>query len=205
MHLRHDQAAAPPREYMSVEEYLRLEETATEKHEYRDGYRYPRHGGPHGFEAMAGARESHVRVAMRLARLVDEHLEESACVVYGPDMRLAIDSATYYYPDMFVTCNPQTGPSVLFQRDAILVAEVLSPGTEGENRGDKFHDYQRVPGLSEYLLLSQDAVRADLLRRSADGLWVLYQFGQADDLVLESIGFRVAMARLYRGIDLGSA
>ncbi len=205
MNLAHDRGYETYREYMSVEEYLHLEESETEKHEYRDGYRYRRHTGPYGFVAMAGARESHVRVAMRLARFVDQHLEGSPCVVYGPDMRLATDESTYYYPDLFITCNPQTGPTVLAQQDAIAIVEVLSPGTEGDDRGDKFHDYQGLPSLVEYVLLSSDDLHADLFRRGPEGLWVLHQVGPDDDLVLESLGFRIAMRRLYQGIDLGGS
>jgi hypothetical protein len=115
---------------MSVEEYLRLEDAATEKHEYRNGYRYVRHAGPYGFEAMAGAREPHARMAMRVARLLDEHLDDSPCVVYGTDMRLATDDDAYFYPDVFVTWNPRTGPDILAQHDATMVVEILSPGTE---------------------------------------------------------------------------
>lgn len=203
MSLAHDRE--PFREYMSVEDYLRLEEQATEKHEYRDGYRYLRHAGPYGFEAMAGARESHVRLAMRLARFVGMHMEESPCVVYGADMRLATDDSTYYYPDLFVTCDPQTGPTVLAQQDATVVVEVLSPGTEGDDRGEKFHDYQRLPSLAEYLLLSTDEMHADLFRRGPEGLWVLYQSGPGEDLVLESLDFRISVEHLYRGIDLGGS
>ena len=204
MHLPEDSEQVAYREYMTVEEYLRLEDAATEKHEYRNGYRYLRHSGPHGFEAMAGARESHVRVAMRLARFLDEHLEGSTCIPYGSDMRLTIDESTYYYPDLFVSCNPRTGSAVLAQQDATVVVEVLSPGTEGDDRGDKFHDYQRLPNLAEYLLLSANEAHADLFRRGPEGLWVLHQAGLGDDLVLESLGFRIAMERLYRGIDLGA-
>ena len=56
--------------------------------------------------------------------------------------------------------------------------------------------------LTEYLLLSIEAVHADLFRRGAEGLWVLHQFGPDDDLELESIDFRVSMAELYRGVEV---
>jgi Uma2 family endonuclease len=139
---------------------------------------------------------------MRLARFVDTHLEESPCVAYAMDMRLAVDDRTYYYPDLFVTCSPQTGIEVVAQQDAVLIAEVLSPGTEGDDRGDKFRDYQRLPGLAEYALLSTDEAHVDLFRCGPEGLWVLHQSEPGDDLVFESIGFQVPMAQLYHGIDL---
>jgi Uma2 family endonuclease len=81
--------------------------------------------------------------------------------------------------------------------------EILSPGTEGDDRGDKFHQYQHLPSLTEYVLLSMQERRADLFRRGPEGLWVLHQRGPADEMVLESLGFRVSIERLYRGIDLG--
>jgi hypothetical protein len=45
---------------------------------------------------------------------------------------------------------------------------------------------------------------ADLFRRGPEGLWVLRQADLGDDLVLESLQFRIAMERLYRGVDLGA-
>jgi Uma2 family endonuclease len=197
-----DHAGAWSREYMSVAEYLHLEDAAIEKHEYRRGYRYLRHAGRYGMVELAGARESHVRLVMRLARYVDAHLDGAPCVAYAMDMRLAVDESTYYYPDLFVTCSPRTGPNVVAQQDAVLVVEVLSPGTEGDDRGDKFHDYQRLPGLVEYALLSTDQAHLDLFRRGPEGLWVLHQAASGDDLVFESIAFRISMAQLYQSIDL---
>jgi Uma2 family endonuclease len=75
--------------------------------------------------------------------------------------------------------------------------------TPGDDRGEKFHDYQRLPSLAEYLLLSTDELHADLFRRGPEGLWVLHQSGPGEDLVLASLDFRISMERLYRGIDLG--
>ena len=190
------------REYMSVAEYFAREETAVEKHEYRDGYRYPRHAGPHAFEAMAGARESHVRLGMRLSRFIGQHLEDSPCIPYAADMRLAPNERAYFYPDLFVTCHPATGPTVLVQRDAILVVEITSPGTEGDDRGDKFHQYQQLPSLREYLILSAEELHADLFRRGPEGLWVLHPVGPDDELVLENISFHLPMNLLYQGVEL---
>jgi len=92
----------PGREYMSVQEYLETEETAVEKHEYRNGYRYLLHAGPYGFEAMA-AREPHVRLGTRLARFIGQHVDDSPCVPHAADMRLAPSEDVYFYPDLFVT------------------------------------------------------------------------------------------------------
>jgi Uma2 family endonuclease len=46
---------------------------------------------------------------------------------------------------------------------------VLSPSTEKLGRGEKWEAYQRLPSLTDYLLVSQHAKRIEHYRRSGDG------------------------------------
>ena len=51
-----------------------------------------------------------------------------------------------------------------------LLVEVLSPSTEEVDRGSKWRDYQLIPSLQEYVLVSQDA-RVEVYRRLTSGSW----------------------------------
>jgi Uma2 family endonuclease len=51
-----------------------------------------------------------------------------------------------------------------------LLVEVLSPSTEEVDRGSKRRDYQLIPSLQEYVLVSQEP-RVEIYRRNASGSW----------------------------------
>src|SRR5258708_23355842 len=51
-----------------------------------------------------------------------------------------------------------------------LLVEVLSPSTEEVDRGSKWRDYQLIPSLQEYVLVSQDS-RVEIFRRLTSGNW----------------------------------
>lgn len=67
---------------------------------------------------------------------------------------------------------------------------------------EKFSAYQLLPSFAEYLLLSARQVRADIYRRTAHGAWEVTTYRQGEDLIVESLGFRVAMDDIYAGIRL---
>src|SRR5262249_43865727 len=111
----------------------------------------------------------------------------------------------YTYPDVSVVCGePQLADE---QTDTLLnpalSAEVLSPSTEGYDRGRKFEHYRAIASLGEYLLVAQDRVHVDLHTRQQDGRWVLSEAGRIEDsLELPSIGCHLVLADLYEKVDL---
>ncbi len=177
--------------YFSPEEYLALEETSPIKHEYCQGQVY----------AMAGASEAHVTLSLNLAALLRDHVRGGGCRVYIADMKTQIDTADcYYYPDVLVTCDPRDQSLTQHKKYPCLIIEVLSPGTESVDRGDKFFNYQQLETLQEYVLVSQTQQRVDLFRRDASGLWVL-QFYQPDEIIhFRSIDFKISFAQLYEDV-----
>ena len=61
-------------------------------------------------------------------------------------------------------------PSLLNPR---VVFEVLSPSTEGFDRGIKFERYRRLESLSDYVLVSADRMRVEHHYLRDDGKWDL--------------------------------
>ena len=58
----------------------------------------------------------------------------------------------------------------------------FSTDTEAYDRGDKWEAYQRLPSLTDYLLMSQVAAQIEHYQRDADGLW-RYRLLRAGEVV----------------------
>ena len=90
------------------------------------------------------------------------------------DMKTYVEASnSYYYPDVFVTCDARDRELTNYKKYPCLIVEVLSPKTEAFDRGDKFSDYQQLETLVEYVLISQNRKRLDCFRRNPEGIWTL--------------------------------
>mgnify|MGYP006267878715 CR=1 FL=1 len=177
---------------LSPEEYLKQEETSLVKHEYINGKIYP----------IAGASDTHVTIALNIASELRRHLRGSQCRVYLSDMKLQIKSLQrFYYPDIFVTCDPKDRETSVYKQFPCLIIEVLSDSTEAFDRGDKFVDYQTMESLQEYLLISTKQKRIDYFQRNSEGNWLL-KFYQNDheSLSLNTIDFEISVSTIYEDV-----
>ena len=189
-----------PKPYYRFEDYLAVErESVDAKHEYVAGQVF----------AMAGASYNHNLIAANLIRRLGNQLETRPCTVLGNDMRLRIHTAdACAYPDVIVLCDQ---PTFHDQRrdvltNATLVVEVLSPSTEGYDRGGKFALYRELPSLRQYVLIAQDAVAIDVFTRLPDGRWVLEaRPDQAAPIHLESIGCTLLLNEVYDKVPFETA
>ena len=187
-----------PRTALTPEEYLELERKAEYKSEYYHGEMF----------AMAGASREHNVLAMNLSATLHAQLRRRPCEVYPSDMRVRVGATGLYtYPDVSVVCGQ---PQLADEHADILLnptflAEVLSPSTEGYDRGRKFEHYRTIESLAEYLLVAQDRIHVDLYTRQQDGRWVLSEASRLEDtLELPSIGCQLALADLYEKVDLSA-
>ena len=99
-----------------------------------------------------------------------------------------------------VSCDERDRAFKSFKKYPCLIIEVLSDGTEGFDRGDKFADYQELETLQEYVLISQKRQRVECFRRNAEGLWVLYSYTQGSEIHLASVDFRTSMDAIYEDV-----
>ncbi|WP_016953227.1 Uma2 family endonuclease [Anabaena sp. PCC 7108] len=183
--------ASPSYSYISPEEYLQEEETSAIKHEYRNGDIY----------AMAGASNTHVIITLNIASMLRNHLRGRGCQAYIADTKAHIESIdTYYYPDVMVSCDERDRTFNNFLRYPCLIIEVLSPTTEGFDRGDKFADYRNIQSLEEYVLVSQTRINIEVFRRNPEGQWVLYPYGKGENIHLASVDFKCDVADVYEDV-----
>ncbi|ESA36774.1 hypothetical protein N836_05925 [Leptolyngbya sp. Heron Island J] len=180
---------ALPEQYISVDEYLRLEAESPIKHEYIDGQIY----------AMAGASDSHVTIAGNLFALLRSHIRGTGCRVYISDMKARVDMRNrFFYPDVMVTCDPQDQETSTYKRFPKLIVEVLSKSTEAFDRGDKFLAYQALESLQEYVVINTRHQRLEIFRRNESGLWVLQVYSAENETFeLKTVDFMGTFAELY--------
>lgn len=173
--------------------YLDWEKQQAQKHEYLDGEVF----------AMAGASDAHVTLALNLAVALRAHLRGGPCSVFISDMKLRVEADNaYFYPDVFVTCDPADRAQAQHKSAPTLVAEMLSPSTSAYDRGAKFAAYRKLPSLREYVLIDPERSSVDLFRRNEDGQWVLFPHEASDDLLeLASVGLSLPLAQLYEDVE----
>ncbi len=158
--------ASRDRNYVTVEAYLEGETVSPIRHEYWDG----------ALVAMVGASDLHNGITFNLTGLLYGHLRGGDCRGYAADMKLKVPlQERYYYPDLFVTCDLRDREADAVKQFPRLIVEVLSESTEDVDRGRKWKDYRRIETLEEYVLISQDEVFVEVLRRNRGAkfnLWV---------------------------------
>jgi Uma2 family endonuclease len=163
-----------------------------------DGRRYELVDGEP--RAMAPASTIQGFLQNELGRLIGNHLldKASGCeVVANPGIvpRL-LSEHNVRIPDLAVTCSPLVvGQATL--SDPVLLIEILSPSNQAKTWTNVWA-YTSILSVQEILVLRADRIAAELLRRSPQGEWPDRPIAITEgDLVLESIGFRVALTDLY--------
>jgi len=184
-----------PKHRWTEAEYLAFERASKEKHEFIDGE----------IVSMSGASEPHNRIVTNVSVSLYNQIGERPCSVYTSDMRVRISRRQYTYPDVTIVC----GVSVLAEDDdqdvmlnPTVIIEVLTPSTQGYDRGDKFTLYRTLPSLQEYVLISQNRIQIERYTRQPDNLWLFADTQQIDGfLSLTSIGCILSAKDVYRRIQ----
>jgi len=176
---------------LSYAEYLAYEENSPIKHEFLYGQAF----------AMAGASEIHNLIVANLIATIRPVLRGTSYRVFPSDMKLSIaaaDNATYY-PDIMVVCDPTDNNPYVKQQPCLLI-EVLSPSTAAIDRREKLLNYQKLPSLQEYVLVSQTEMQVELFRRDTDGGWLTKSLSTNETLHLASIDFNISLAEIYEDV-----
>ena len=175
---------------LTADDYLAGEVLSPIRHEYVAGEVF----------AMAGATEEHATIAGNLFALLRSQVRGGPCRVYIADMKLRVEAAdAFFYPDVFVTCDPRDAGESLAKRHPSLICEVLSESTEAYDRGGKFAAYRTLDSLSEYLLIDSRSRSVEVFRRQPGG-WLLAPVAPDGQLELMSLGFRCAVDDLYEDV-----
>jgi Uma2 family endonuclease len=118
---------------------------------------------------------THGRIEMRLARLLEEHVAgESIGLAFGPSTGFDLPSGDTVQPDVsFLTTerfhqHPPLRANQFLRAVPNLVVEILSPATEGHDRGEKKSIYERN-GVDEYWIVDPGARAVTVFSHSEVG------------------------------------
>lgn len=170
-------------ELISVEDYLTWELNSPTKHELIEGVIY----------AMAGASANHERISINILLALGNHLKGSPCEPFGSDMKLKINN-NFFYPDAMVNCHFDNA-TPYFTETPIIIVEVLSRSTRKTDETLKLMSYINIPSLKEYVLIEQDIVDIQVLRRSEG--WIPKHYFLGDDIRFESIDLTLSVEDIY--------
>jgi len=179
----------------SPEDYLKLEETAEFKHEYRDGEIIP----------MTGGTTNHNQILVNLCAHLYFALRKQNYRVFTSDIRLWIpDYRLYTYPDLMVIrgdiiYHESRTDTVL---NPLIIVEVLSKSTGNYDHGDKFKFYRSIPEFQEYILIDQYQYSVEQFVKTETGKWQLNFYESADSiLTLSTVEFQMNFADLYEQVN----
>lgn len=151
--------------------------------------------------AMAPGSETHAALQAEFARVLGNHLVEqgSPCrVLTDPGIVPRVRAnRNYRVPDLAVTCAEPSAHLIV--AEPVLLIELISPADEFETWANIWA-YTTLPSVRDILAVYTTRIEAELLRRRADGTWPeeAEVIKPGDMVMLDSIGFKAPLARLYR-------
>ena len=189
-------AASVAERIFTVAEYLEIERKTGAKHEFYNGKLKP----------MAGGSIPHNRISRNLLGLLHQMLRQRpGFEAFGSDQKIYLPKFHYYvYADVLVVAGEPVESDIERQAiiNPILIVETLSPSTAGNDRGQKFVEYQSLPSFKEYVLLSQTAPEAVSYFREKPDLWRTSEVIGLDKLLpFRSIQTEVPMSEVYFKVE----
>ena len=192
----HEPVPSYSKQFYTEKEYLELEKSVVEKHEYYKGEIF----------AMAGASPRHNVVFKNLYGELVYQLKRNPCQPYGSDLRIHIPENTLFtYPDISIICGDivSSGDDHDTAILPLVLIEILSPATRDYDRGTKFKLYRDIPSLKEYVLVDSEAVNVEIFRINEAGHWQLDEFTKpGESLNINSEGFQMNLNEVYQGTRL---
>jgi len=183
------------KQYYTPEEYLTLEEKATEKHEYRDGE----------IALMPGGTTNHNQIAGNFYKQFPLKIQNQDYYVYINDVRLWIAQYRIFtYPDVMVIKGKPMyeGKGTSNVTNPLIIVEVLSQSTRDYDRTDKFQYYRSIPEFREYILIDQYRFYVSQYFKQEDGKWIFNDYqGEESVLKLACDEFEISFQDLYERVD----
>lgn len=176
----------------TLDEYIRIEETSTEKHEFYYGK----------LIAMPGESLLHNEICIQLLELLRNILRKKGYKVYIESVKVNIESEKIYlYPDL-VVIKEQPQENLPYKDyiiyNPLLIIEVLSDSTRKYDLTDKFIQYQKIASLQYYLAV--DPVKHAVLyyEKDASNEWSSKIFTGDDEIInLPGLNAAITLGDIY--------
>ena len=180
----------------TLEEYLRREEKAVEKHEFYNGkiVRKP------SVNVYRSSISVNICTAIHLALRPFSnpfHVYDSSLKIYVEPI-----NTTVYPTSIMVSEEPEFWQD---RRDVIvnplLIVEVLSPSSQAYDRLGKFELYKLLPSFQEYVLVNADKYSVETRFQEETNLWRIKTETDIDNSInIRSLGITISMADIYEDV-----
>lgn len=174
---------------MSVEEYLKFEETSELRHEYINGqlFEMPR-------EKLINNKISLFLAAFFLS------FSEKGYSVYGHDVKVQIpDERKFYYPDLLLTSEPESEGNEYVVYHPELIIEIISKTSRIHDTVDKYLDYIKIPTLKYYLIIDPERTHVTIHSRTEIAEWEADVFSEKTDIItLPLLSLELPLSIIYK-------
>jgi Uma2 family endonuclease len=147
--------------------------------------------------ALAGGTERHDLAAGLIYELVAAEARSAGRRPFTANRLLLTPSGNAYYPDVMVVCG--SAPHRLYENNASLIIEVLSPSTSDVDRREKAVAYAELASLQQLVLVHPDVRRIEVAEPGGGSIQDWQAFGPGD-LVKTAYG-DIDLDALYDVID----
>jgi Uma2 family endonuclease len=119
-----------------------------------------------------------------------------ACHVFPDGMTIEVDDSDFE-PDAVLHCGDRLSGDAIIVPDPLVVVEVLSPSTRGDDLTRKLVAYFRVPSVRHYLIFWADRPQVLHHRRKDDGLEIETRIVTSGEIRLDPPGVTITVERVY--------
>jgi len=183
-------------ERLSFDDALAWEENSFERHEFILGHLKRRQGRP----------PSECDVIMNLIVAFGTRAQNTRYRCLNSEMHLRIgDEPEWFYPTLFLyepplRFHPRDDKGFVNPR---LIVEVFSRETPVRERAMRLYRYQRIPDLSDYVMVRADELFVKRYQRLEDDRWARHLYiGRDAHLQLDNFGISVPLSEIYEDIEL---
>lgn len=184
--------ALPEYSFIDVRDYLELDEKAISvRYEYFNGH----------LRMLAGGSPDHSIIATNIASILHGALRKTPCTVYNSDIRFKLSESHYVHPDVTVGCDERDKgkqDNIQYPR---LIIEVLSPGTENIDKGEKLEAYLDYPSVEEYMLVDSRKKMVEVYHRDGD-IWASRLYKPDSTIYLSSVDVSLSFEDIYEKTSL---
>ena len=106
--------------------------------------------------------------------------------------------SNFFYPDVIVDCHfDETQP--YYTETPVIIVEVLSRATRRTDETIKLLSYTNIPTLQEYVMIEQDFVDVQVLRRKEG--WISRHYFLGDEVTFEAIDLTLPVEEIYARVQ----
>lgn len=152
---------------------------------------------------MTGSSPRHSVLASRIDILLSEQIGADGLCRVHRDQFVFIPGRPSTVPDAVLTCDLADWDEEIHLkpfkiRSPLIVVEILSPGTEKFDRGEKFTRYKRCPSLEVYILVNQYKPHVEVYQRIRDWQQEIFVAGQI--VQFDQFDLELALDAIYKGV-----